>query len=461
MEDEKKQINNVDEFMKLESFMLPPQFRRRSEWKQRLKMIFITMVYSASMGLFAYTIIGGLKENFHIVTNRETTYFLIGIIMPAILMFVFGIYVAWSRSRTYVISTTGMIGYIIPPVILAAGILYMDLLHDQDIMQFLELNGYATLAAGGATVIFVLIRNLLKTKTYREAKLRSILTTPGILMGAIAPYLLKILTDGKSIEDAGNGPLYIALGVFAGGIIVFAGGIALSTKYMLSPEKNIWNAIRFTSGLPALVIYTMLIALSMSKASKAPIILPIIMEAVVEFLILGGFIAYLFFKGRIKNMNKTNPLYNEIALKIFMIAVLTITLIMIYGLPTMTKQKGYGEYSFALLAVGATIIVIGIMAAHFMNLITYNKYNKAVMAGIAFSTVLIYGIALVIASLQQAQIIADIIGRQLTLTFAMITLVFQLITLSINLSYVFKSVAIKPKMLKGKDGKQKKKEGTK
>ena len=461
MEDKLKDKTPINEFMKLESFMLPPQFRRRSAWRQRLRMIIIVISYAMAMGFFAFTIIGGLKENFNINTDTETTYFLISIIMPAVLMFIYGGYVAWSRSRTYVTSLTGMIGLLIPPLILSAGIFYMNLQHGADLAKFLSLNGMVTAAAGGATVLYVIIRNLFKTRTYREAKFRTLYTTPGILVAAAGPYMLQVLTAGKKIADAGNMPLYTGLGVFAVGILLFVVGIALSTKYMLSPEKNIWSAIRFTSGLPAIVIYTMLIAISFNQAIQAKVILPLIFEAIAEILILGGFITFLFFKGRIKNMNNTNPLYNEIALKLFIVAVLIITLVSIYLLPTMSRQKGYGEFSFAMLALGGFIVVAGIITAHFMNLITYNRYNKSVMGGIAFATILIYGIALTIASLQQAEIIADIIGRQLALSFAIIALIFQLITLSINLAYVFTNTIKKPEKVTEKLKKDKKKKGDK
>ena len=437
MEEKLKDRTEINEFMKLESFMLPPQFRRRSAWRQRLRMIIVVISYATTMGLFAFTIIGGLKENFNVNTNQETTYFLIGIIMPAMLMFLFGGYISWSRSRTYITSVTGMIGLLIPPLLLAVGIVYMDIQKNEDIVKFLTLNGIITLVTGVATIIYVITRNFFKTRTYREAKFRTMYTTPGIMVASVGPYLLQFLTAGKKINDVGNTPLYVGLGAFAVGILLFAIGVALSTKYMLSPEKNIWSAIRFTSGLPAIVIYTMLVAISFKEAMQATIILPIVFEAVAEIGILIGFIAFLFFRGRIKNMNKTNPLYNEITLKLFIIAILMITLTSIFLLPSISRQKGYGEFSFAMLALGGIVVVIGIITAHFMNLITYNRYNKSVMGGIALATMVIYGIALTIASLQQASIIADIIGRQLALAFGIIALIFQLITLSINLSYVF------------------------
>lgn len=448
---DKKQDTATNESMKLESYMLPPQFRRRTRWIQRFLLISISMIYAFAMGLILYLIMGDFKEKFHILTKHETTLFLVSIMMPAILLFLSLGYTSWSRSKSFIIGWNEVIGYLITPLAISAGIIYLNTFkvgNGKDIHFLMKWIGYFSIGSIGLTVLFTFGSNIVKHKTYREAKYRTIWTTPGILAAGIAPLLLDIMIGSTDVEKISSVPMLTSGGVFLGGIVLLAMGMSGSVKYLINTNKNIWNSIKYASGLPSIVLYTMMTALALGRAMDAKIIMPIIIHATMEGILLLSFIVYLFIKARIKNMNSTNPLYNELALKTFVIISLTITSVMIYMLPGLSLERSYGMFSFLMLVINGFVAIAGITIAHFMNLITYVKYGKVNLVLIGIAALLIYGIALSIASLKQSGIIAEILGRELALTFAFIALMIHTISLSINIFYVFVSFAHRKGKLK-------------
>ncbi|MCK5806782.1 MAG: hypothetical protein KAG91_00105 [Mycoplasmataceae bacterium] len=422
---------------KFETYMLPPQFRRRSAWQQKLKFILFAFAYSIALGLVVYSITGGLKENFHVVTNTETFYFLASIMLPAVLMFVAAGFIWWAKSRQFVLSWFELIIFLTPALIISAGFIYLKTLTGSDLHELFKWISYISLAAGGTTVILTMILTLFKLRTYREMKFRVMYTIPGMIIASVAPYILTIMTDGKVMADIDIYPLLISVAAFAGGILFLALGVLMSAKYILLPEKNIWNSIKFNAGLPMIVIFSMLIALSAANIDKIGLMSVLYIQIGVQITILIAFSLFLWFNARIKNMNTTNPLFNEGVLKVYLILQMVTTLVLVYMMPTMTEQKGYGVLSFELLAVGSFFALMGIVFAHFTNLIVYVKYNKTSLAGVVTIVALIYAVALSIASLQQAEIISQIIGRQLVLTYIIIALIFLLGALAVNVVFAF------------------------
>lgn len=444
-----KKVSNMAGFSKIESFMVPPQFRKRSTIVQRLYFIIVTLVYAFSLGLFVYYILGDFKQTFNIKDTGQVMVFLITALMVIGTLFMLFFFMFWNRSRGFVISVMEFIGFLLPPIIFIGGMLYFSSsAGSKDFYELIEMTGYVSAGMGAVTVVYTLIRNLLKIKTYRFAWRRTAFTMIGVLISSAAPLIYdKVLLD-KTTKPKVEMPLYITMAIYAAGIIILMFAVALTMKYNVVTERNIWSAIRYTSGTPALVIYALLFAIGFQPALKGELITWVIIDFLALASVLVGFIVYLFMKGRIKNIWKTNPLFNELALKIFIAIELIISFVFIYLLPSSVDLPSYGNTSYMIMALGALMMIIGVVTSHFMNLITYNKRWKLNIAAILGTFIVIIVIAISIVIMDHSELISEILGRELTLMFVIVALITQLTILATNLIHVITTISKKDKTKK-------------
>ncbi len=178
---------------------------------------------------------------------------------------------------------------------------------------------------------------------------------------------------------------------------------------------------------------------------------------ILDILLAGVFIAYSFLAGRVKNLFKTNPLFNQIILKLFIIFSAVVGLTTIQLLPKIYEARSYGKLSYAILASTSITIVVGTLVAHFTNLIVYSKYFKSVIGGMVMALAIILAIIFTISALRFGNIIMEILARKLIITFLIITTLIESTLAFTNIAYV----AINLIRGEAKVHKQQKKEGIK
>ncbi len=429
-----KILNNATKF---EPKMLPPAFRSRSRWTHRIILLIIVMAYSLAIGGMAFVLMSDLATKFGIVTTADTTYFMIGMILPIGTMFVAGTFTFWSRTKKFVIHWFEFLMLISAPIILFGTMIYIYLLpNTYTFHKLLQLLAYISIGMGGIPVIGTLLLNVLKTRTFHEAKYRTLWTIPGMVIAAGSSFALYYLVKGDTSIEPKLMPLALSFGAFALGTLLLTFGIVFSNKFSPNRGDAVFTSVRLFISLPTIVLYTTLLAISSMFALGAKMALPLVMSMVVNALILIVFVVYLYFKARIKNLNNTNPLFNQIIIKIFIVSVMIATLVILEKLPSLYAARNYGAMSFALLASASITVLAGVIIAHFMNLVSYSKFFKGTFAAIAATTIIILAIIFVIASLKHAGVIMKIISQQLVSLFIVLAMITELVFLFANILYV-------------------------
>lgn len=443
----------ISQATSIESFMLPPEFRKRSSWTQRFKLISLVVLNAFVLGLGIYFLISGMKEKVGIVTKVESTYFIFTVIMPLVMMGSSLFYLIWIKSQSYTFTWSEYVVFLVPPILVAAGYIFIQFqpLSKININSFMRMVFYLTAATGGATIVLGTLQTLIKNKTYRESKYRSFFLTPGMLISSASGFLMYWLTKDSDYMKTKISDFLISGGALFGGILVMLIGVAFSSKYVVPTSKNIWHHIRYTSGLPLIIVLSTIIGMTTRLAFEAKMNVIIGIEIGVQLVLLLSLAIYSWFRARIKNMHKTNPLYNEIVLKVYGLLNFILIFVFIYTFPVYVQVKSFAVIAFALAFIGSIIMMAGIIMANFMNLITYIKYRQLTLLGVVATTLLIVGLTLSIASLRDAEIITEIIGRQLMITTFILAIILQSLSVFSNLVYVLASSLLKRKIVINKN----------
>ncbi len=458
-----KTNNIVDQISNVGPSMLPPMFRMRVKFKQRLYLMLIVVFIAISIGTLAFTMMGDVVNKFQIVTPAQKDLFLYSMITSTLTMLSTIAYIAWSRKKAFLISFHEFILYIISPILMTASFIYLDYAGHKTYMKFFEFLSYINVVIGSTPVILTLFINLLQVRRYKGAQRRSLATALPIMIVSMSVFTMTLLLKMyHGSETAGVIPIMGMFAVVLGGLILFLISCGITSKYVIVGAKTLWNSIRFSGGLTTLLIYTTLLSIGVKFAIGAKVIgekgpTPLLAVIILDILLAGVFTAYAFLAGRVKNLFKTNPLFNQIILKLFIIFSAVVGLTTIQLLPQIYEARSYGKLSYAILASTSITIVVGTLVAHFTNLIVYSKYFKSVIGGMVMALAIILAIIFTISALRFGNIIMEILARKLIITFLIITTLIESTLAFTNIAYV----AINLIRGEAKVHKQQKKEGIK
>ncbi len=427
----------VDQISNVESTMLPPRFRSRVRFSQRFMCILIVFFIAIALGVFAFTMMGDILARFNIVTETTKDLFIYSMIIVPITLFLGVCQVVWSRSKAYEISLSEFVGYSIGSLLMIAGFIWLGRQKTTNPLVFFQYLSYINIAIGSSPVVLIVVSNMLKYRRYGGAFKRSLATGLPIMIASCSILILFyfIQVNGRITSETFKPTIYM-FSVLMGGIILFLLGCGITSKYVIVGSKTLWNSIRFSGGLTTLLIYTTLSAIGCKFVIGAKMSKPLIAAILINCILLILFTVYAFMSGRVKNLFKTNPLFNQIILKLFVICSALTGLVLVQILPQIYEAKSYGELSYAIMLSSSITILLGVSVAHFTNLIVYSKYFKSVIGGMIATITIILAIIFTISVLKFGDIIMLILSRSLVITFLTIAVLVESVLAFTNISYV-------------------------
>jgi len=152
-------------------------------------------------------------------------------------------------------------------------------------------------------------------------------------------------------------------------------------------------------------------------------------------------------RGGIKNLIKTNPIYNSIILRTYVILVAIIGLVSIILLKQMSNVKDFGPPSFAILGITSFFVIIGVLLAHFSKLITYIKFYNLMIIGAFLTLMLIILIVLSLIVLKNSEIILAIISSQIVSLFLVFAIITEVISLAIDILVILTKISSKSRVI--------------
>lgn len=207
----------------------------------------------------------------------------------------------------------------------------------------------------------------------------------------------------------------------------------MSLKWDIKGSKSIWTSVRVVGALPVLIIYTTLFVIGV-KFMEGEFNTPVIITLSMDILWLAGLITFVIFKGGIKNLIETNPIFNNVVLRMFVILVAVTGLINVSLMDQMEKLRDFGPSSFFILVLTSIFVLIGVVVAHFGKIITYTRFLNAMIAAVAITLLLILVIIISIIVLQRSEVILAIISRQIVSVFLIFSVVTEMLSLSLEVT---------------------------
>ncbi|MCP4336410.1 MAG: hypothetical protein GY679_01005 [Mycoplasma sp.] len=427
----------VDNISNIKPAMLPPMFRKRVRFKQRLSLALIIIFIAIALGMMLIAIMGDLADKYDIKTPKQKEFFLYSMLSITITLFTSMGFVVWSRTKAFVILFHELLLYILSPLITIIGFIIILSIQSSDSSSLLVFLSYLNLSIGSITSLTTLSVNSFKKKKYNGSYKRTLATFFPLIIISLSSIILSLsLKNNGGTNTESLKPLLYMFITMISGIILFLIGCALTNRYVIIGTKTLWNSIRFSGGLNTLLIYTTLLSISIKFSIGAPVMLPLTITIIADLALLILFSTYAFFSGRMNNIFKTNPLFNQVVLKIFIVFVSLLGLIMVKSLPNMYDAPSYGGISYAILLMTSLTIIIGVIIAHFANLLVYSKYFKSVIIGTIITIIIILSIIFTIGALKHTSLIINIMGPNLVITFLMITILIESILSFTDIAYI-------------------------
>lgn len=435
----------LDKALAVQPTMLPPFFREKTRIFQKLYIFAIVFAIAIATGITSFIMIDDFPKKYGIISSTQIAYLVITLIMWFITIGAAMLYVWWSRTRTHLLTLSGTISALIAPLTLSILILFLDFrdvdANDIEVTKNLFFTmGVASVGAGAASGLLTLFVNIWKSKVYREAKFRSIFTVFGMIVISASPLVLWLEAKDSNFGSFDVTNFIYSFVALFGGAILLTVGVMLSMRFKTSEVKSTTGSIKLSGSLPTIIVFTTLLAIGARFLSIYKFDLPLIIVIVIDVVLLALFFVFLMFKGKIKNIGHTNPLFNEFVVKGFIIIVSLVGLIFIAMLPDLIMVKSYAPLSFSILAFTALTVMIIVLAAHFMNLIVFEKFFKSIVITAVVTITLILVIVFVLGTLKQTEVVMQIVARAITLVFLIAAIVGEIVLLMLDVTAIHKDV---------------------
>ena len=448
-----KQKNSV--VSKIEPKMLPSRFRERSTLSQRLFLVGIVLLYSAAVGVITFTLLNGLATKMQAVYKFNKNIIIITMIISIITLFTGVTSPIWSRNRKLLFTKTEFALVSLSPIIYIAGYLYLSANFNytyNDPKKLLFMIGLITLLSNAIPILLNFFKTLINIKRYRNSFIKGILISPGNLLVSASNLILFMVIKFKlDTLDLSSSVIYLTAASFIGGLGLMLIGVLISLKWDIRAGKSMWASVRVTGALPAMMVYTTLLVIGM-KFMSLNFETPVVITLAIDGILLLSLFIYVWIRGGIRNLIKTNPIYNNVVLRLFVIFVAITGLVMISMMDKLAELRDFGQPSFTILVVTSLSVLLGVFIAHIGKIIIYTKFFKAIIVGTLLTLLLIILIVMSIIVLKNSEIILAIISREIISVFLIFSIVTEMIALSLDVSVtIFKMV---------KDEKKQKKENT-
>lgn len=434
--------------------MLPPFFREKTRFLQKIYLFLIIVAVAFSISVTVFVMLDDFTQKSNITTSTQITFLICSLFLCFITILAGIFFTWWSRVRTHLLTLPQVLFTLISPLVFIITLIYLDVSSssrsatDASTTKFVFLIiGVTNFGGAIVTGLGMLSFNIIRTRTYREAKLRSVFIVPGYLLLSAAPLILWERGGELNYQIFTlDGFMYSIIAMF-GGAICMAIGVIFSYKYRAHDAKHASVIIRLSGSLPSLVIAVVLTSVAIrglafeSKETSVIIYLPVIINALIDLFIICGFLGFLFFRARVKNMVNTNPLFNEFIIKGFLIVTFLFGIAFVVLLPTMAERaKSFSQMSFAiLLSTGLTAFII-ISMSHFMNLIVFEKFLK-VMIGITTVVGLItLVIVFTLGTINSSAIIIQVAARAIVLVHLVAAVLGEIILTMLDIFVVQRDI---------------------
>ena len=430
---------NIDMAKHVDIHLLPENFRIKSGFIQRLYIFLIVLVLSFSIGFMLNLLIdqgnGSIIKKYNI-NESDHTLFVFQWLSILLLLFETILFNWWSRTQDKKITILEFLSFIFPGLILIIGSIILNSKESKTFDQYIYDMALITIFMGIIPIVFMNVVNMLKTKTFRHAKFRTLSLSLGLIIASLSGLIQHIFLDEHLVSISIKMILISILPVVAGGVLI-AFGIVIT--YGMSPYKlsGIWSNYRFVGGLPLLSVFSILSAMSYSFIGGSEILSPVLFVIIMDSIMLFIIFAFFFWKARIKNINKTNPMQNEIFAKALIIFPSIIAIATIETLPSwIPNVKEFGTPSFLIIFITSLFVISGLIIIHFFNVITFVKYFKLTLVGVILAILTIVGTTIALTVLKNGTIITKILGNKLTVIFLIAAISLETLSLLINISYV-------------------------
>lgn len=434
-----KKIENDEVVYNVEPKMLPTKFRERANNFQKIALFLILFIYAIAVGVISFTLLAGLSSKMLDIFAGEADYIILTMVLSIALLFVGGISTFWTKKRSFLFSWTETAIFLIGPLIYIVAYSYLsfNFNFEKPIELFLFIG-----IVSASVVILPLILNTLRIiiiqKRFKHLLKKIMLITPGLIVLSLVNLVLWFIESQKMQLEITN-TIVIAVVITLGlGTLLTIVGIMFSYKVDDS-SANVWSNIRFSGSLTTLIAYATLMTISLRFATfhfSTPVIISLLMN----LFYLGLLALYLYFRSWMKNVSKTNPIWNHVTIKLFIIFNLLTAFLLITTMDQLAFLKSFGPSSFTIVFMTSFNIVIGSFLAHISKLITYSKFFKTIIAGSFGALILILFTIFSIIILKDSEIILAIIARQINILFLLFALVLEVTALLINLFYVLISI---------------------
>lgn len=425
--------------------MLPPFFREKTRLLQKIYVFLMVFSVSIATAVVSFLSLDNFSGKYGVTTNTQIAYMIITLIMLFITIGAATFYVWWSKTRAHLFTLTGTIGIILAPLVISAVLLYLDFTtadpnDPETIRKMFFMLGIASLAGGGVTGIIVILRNLIASRVYREAKFRSLFVLPGLLITSAAPFVTYITAKENLFMSFNATEFIFGVLVMFGGLVTMTIGWMFSMKYKQAEKKSTTSGVKLSGSLPIIVIATTLGAVGIKYMGSLQFELPLLITIAVDVVFLLTFMIFLFFKARIKNIGHANPTLNEFLLKSVIIAITIIGLMMVAIAPSLIVMKSYSELSFGILTVTSVSLILIVALGHFANLIVFEKFFKSIVGSTVMTILLILSIVFVLGTLSESTLIVKIISRSIVMVFLILAIVGEIGLLLLDVISVNKSL---------------------
>lgn len=419
----------------LEPKMFPVQFRERSPINQRLYLFLIVVFYAIAVGTMAFSLLSGLGNNILNIFKDEIDLLILVMVVSLILLFVGGFVVFWTKNRQYLFTVIEFLIFLFGPLVYIVSYTYLSFNFTYtDPKSFLLFVAIISAVAPIGTWFLNLVRIIWLFNRYKNLFKKFLAISLGTIVFGATNLVLWTTISLESSFVFSTTVLISTIATLGAGLLFMIVGVLLSIKYEAEAQNNPWANVRFSGGITTLIIYAALFVIGL-RFVDASFPLVVAIALIFNLIYLGVLLLYVFFRGRMKNLVKTNPIWNYLAIKLFIIFVLATSLILILYMEEISFLRSYSAPSFMILFLASLTIVIGSLIFHVTNMITFTKYFKTIIVGGFIALILILTTVFSIIILKHADIILAIIARQINVLFLIFALSLEVLGITINLTY--------------------------